>query len=90
MREFYDAHPYPPPITDLERHRELYRNPQRRRALFRLFWPARPQQPDRNILVAGCGTSQAATYALSEPEARVTGIDVSETSLGFTRQLQKK
>ena len=38
VREFYDAHPYPPPITDLERHRELYRNPQRRRALFHLFW----------------------------------------------------
>ena len=90
MREFYDAHPYPPPITDLERHRELYRNPQRRRALFHLFWPTRPQRPDRDILVAGCGTSQAATYALSEPEARVTGIDVSETSLSFTRRLQKK
>ena len=90
VREFYDAHPYPPPITDLERHRELYRNPQRRRALFHLFWPTRPQRPDRDILVAGCGTSQAATYALSEPEARVTGIDVSETSLSFTRRLQKK
>jgi SAM-dependent methyltransferase len=90
VREFYDAHPYPPPIADLARHRELYRNPERRRALSHLFWPTRPQQPNRDILVAGCGTSQAATYALSEPEARVTGIDISETSLGFTLALQKK
>jgi SAM-dependent methyltransferase len=90
VREFYDAHPYPPPITDLARHRELYRNPERRRVLSHLLWPARPQRPNRNILVAGCGTSQAATYALSEPDARVTGIDISETSLGFTRALQEK
>jgi SAM-dependent methyltransferase len=90
VREFYDTHPYPPPITDLARHRELYRNPERRRALSHLFWPARPQRPNRDILVAGCGTSQAATYALSEPDARVTGIDISETSLGFTRALQEK
>jgi SAM-dependent methyltransferase len=90
VRAFYDAHPYPPPITDLARHRELYRNPERRRALFHLLWPAQTQRPNRDILIAGCGTSQAATYALSEPDARVTGIDISETSLGFTRQLQKK
>ena len=90
LREFYDAHPYPPPITDLARHRELYRNPERRRALFHLLWPARAQKPNRHILIAGCGTSQAATYALSEPDARMTGIDISETSLSFTRGLQEK
>jgi SAM-dependent methyltransferase len=90
VREFYEAHPYPAPITDLARHRELYRNPQRRRVLSHMFWPARPPRPNRDILVAGCGTSQAATYALSEPGARVTGIDISERSLDFTRALQEK
>jgi SAM-dependent methyltransferase len=90
VRAFYNSHPYPAPITHLERHRELYKNPERRRALFHLLWPARIQRANRDILVAGCGTSQAATYALSEPESRVTGIDISETSLRFTRRLQRK
>jgi SAM-dependent methyltransferase len=47
-------------------------------------------RPTRRILIAGCGTSQAARYALSEPDARVAAIDVSETSLRHTRHLQKK
>ena len=41
-------------------------------------------------LVAGCGTSQAAALALREPEARVTAIDISETSLRHTRELKQK
>jgi SAM-dependent methyltransferase len=44
----------------------------------------------RKILVAGCGTSQAAKYALAEPDAHVTAIDLSETGLRHTRGLQKK
>jgi SAM-dependent methyltransferase len=90
VRAFYESHPYPAPIKDLDRHRELYRNPDRRRALSLLLWPTEKQRPDREILVAGCGTSQAAVYALREPDARVTAIDISETSLSHTRDLQQK
>jgi SAM-dependent methyltransferase len=90
LRAFYESHPYPAPIKDLDRHRELYRNPDRRRALSLLLRPTAKQRPDREILVAGCGTSQAATYALREPDARVTAIDISETSLRHTRDLQQK
>src|SRR5215469_3908190 len=90
VRAFYESHPYPAPLRDLDRHRELYRNPVRRRALSLLLWPTEKPQPDREILVAGCGTSQAAAYALREPEARVTAIDISETSLSHTRELQEK
>jgi hypothetical protein len=89
VRAFYDAHLYPPPITDLAPHRELYRNTERRRAMFHLLWPGRPQRPNRDIPIAGCGTSQAVTYALSEPDARVIGIDISETGLSFPRAAQK-
>ena len=32
VRAFYESHPYPAPIGNLDRHRELYRNPDRRRA----------------------------------------------------------
>jgi SAM-dependent methyltransferase len=90
VRAFYESHPYPAPLRDLDRHRELYRNPDRGRALSLLLWPTKKPRPDREILVAGCGTSQAATYALREPDARVTAIDISETSLCHTRDLQQK
>ncbi|MGC2199571.1 MAG: class I SAM-dependent methyltransferase [Stellaceae bacterium] len=90
VRAFYEGHPYPAPIGNLDRHRELYRNPDRRRALSLLLRPTEKQRPDRQILVAGCGTSQAATYALREPDAHVTAIDISETSLSHTRDLQQK
>jgi SAM-dependent methyltransferase len=90
VRAFYEDHPYPAPISDLDRHRELYRNPDRRRALSLLLWPTEKQRPDREILVAGCGTSQAAAYALREADAQITAIDISETSLRHTRDLQQK
>jgi SAM-dependent methyltransferase len=81
VRAFYDRHPYPAPLTNLDRYIELYRNPDRHRALALLFWPTERPRADREILVAGCGTSQAARHALREPGARVTAIDISETSL---------
>jgi SAM-dependent methyltransferase len=90
VRAFYESHPYPAPLADLDRHRELYRNPDRRRAWSLLLWPAEKPRADREILVAGCGTSQAAIHALREPDARVTAIDISETSLRHTRELQGK
>jgi SAM-dependent methyltransferase len=90
VRVFYESHPYPAPLGNLDRHRELYRNPDRRRARSLLLWPAKKPRPDRHILVAGCGTSQAAVYALREPDARVTAIDISDTSLRCTRDLQRK
>jgi SAM-dependent methyltransferase len=90
VRAFYESHPYPPPLRSLDRHRELYRNPDRRRALSLLLRPTEKPRTSRKVLVAGCGTSQAAAYAMREPDARVTGIDVSEKSLGHTRELQRK
>jgi len=90
VRAFYDSHPYPAPIDSLDRHRDLYRNPDRRRALSLLLWPTEKRRANREILVAGCGTSQAAIHALRDPDARVTAIDISETSLRHTGDLQRK
>jgi SAM-dependent methyltransferase len=44
----------------------------------------------QSILVAGCGTSQAAKVALREPDADVVAIDISDTSLGHLRALRQK
>jgi SAM-dependent methyltransferase len=86
---FYENHPYPPPVDDLEAYRKAW-NEQRRRAESHLFWPAEPYREDRSVLVAGCGTTQAAHYALRWPRARVIGIDVSAKSIAFTQGLKHK
>jgi 2-polyprenyl-3-methyl-5-hydroxy-6-metoxy-1,4-benzoquinol methylase len=42
---------------------------------------------DANVLIAGCGTGrEAATVALTYPEATVTAIDLSESSLDYARR----
>ena len=68
VTDFYESHPYPPPVDDLEAYRKLWDEP-RRRADSHLIWPHEPYRDDRTILVAGCGTTQAAHYALRWPRA---------------------
>jgi len=90
VRAFYERMPYPPPVADLDAQRALCGDPMRRRALFHQAWPAQTQREDYEILVAGCGTSQAVRYAFREPGARITAIDISEASLLHTRHLANR
>ncbi|UCC89521.1 MAG: class I SAM-dependent methyltransferase, partial [Anaerolineales bacterium] len=90
VRLFYDRHPYPPPVADLDRYRQLWREPDRRRADYHLLWPTTGYREDLEVLIAGCGTAQAARHALRQPGARVTGIDISATSIHHTRQLKRQ
>jgi len=90
VRDFYDRYPYPRPIDNLENYQRLWQDQQRRHADFHLFWPAKPYKEDQSILVAGCGTSQAAKHALRWPGAQVTGIDCSATSVRHTKDLKDK
>ena len=90
IRDFYTRHPYPPPVENLDRARDEWRDPGRQRADYHLFWPYLPYRADLDILVAGCGTWQAAKYALCRPTARVAGIDVSTTSLEHTERLKQQ
>ena len=82
---FYERHPYPPPRDELEGWDDG-----RRRVESHLFWPAEPYRDDRSILVAGCGSTQAARAALRWPRARVVGIDVSAASLQSSSKLKRK
>lgn len=86
---FYETHPYPPAVDDLGAYRQTW-NDARRRADACLFWPTQRFREDLRILVAGCGTSQAAKYAVRWPHAQVTGIDVSHASLAQTRRLKQR
>ena len=90
VRDFYDRYPYPPPVDNLEKYRQRWQDRQRRCADYHVFWPTRRYREDKSILVAGCGTSQAAKHALRWPEAQVTGIDCSATSVRRTEDLKKK
>src|SRR3954464_6185488 len=90
VRDFYDRYPYPAPVESLDSYRRHWEDPQRRRVDFHLFWPHRPYKEDRSILIAGCGTSQAAKHALRWPAAQVTGSSPRATSVRCTEQLKRK
>jgi SAM-dependent methyltransferase len=90
VRDFYERYPYPRPIDSLEKYQRLWQDRQRRRADYHLFWPSRSYREDHSILIAGCGTSQAAKHALRWPAAQVTGIDFSATSVLCTEELKRK
>jgi SAM-dependent methyltransferase len=90
VRDFYERYPYPRPVESLDNYRLRWQDLQRRRADHHLFWPARPYREDHSILVAGCGTSQAAKHALRWPASQVVGIDFSATSVRCTEELKRK
>ena len=88
--EFYTSHPFPPPIDNLDRARDMWKDENVLRAEYHVMWPHKEYRADIQILVAGCGTWQAARYAISHPAARVVGIDVSPTSIEYNEALKQK
>lgn len=90
VREFYERLPYPRPIESLDNCQRLSHDAQRRRADFHLHWPSTPFRDDHAILIAGCGTSQAAKHAMRWPNAQVTGVDFSGESVRCTEALKRK
>jgi 2-polyprenyl-3-methyl-5-hydroxy-6-metoxy-1,4-benzoquinol methylase len=90
VQDFYERYPYPRPVDNLEQYRRLWQDQRRRHADHHLFWPGRSFREDYSILIAGCGTSQAAKHALRWPKAQVTGIDISATSVRCEEELKRK
>lgn len=90
IRDFYESHPYPGPVEALEAPAEPAIENASRRAEHALYHPFAPYREDASILVAGCGTTQAARHALRWPAARVLGIDVSESSLRQAQALKDR
>jgi SAM-dependent methyltransferase len=84
---FYDAHPYPPPLDNLDALAGRGHDRHGERVEHHLIWPARAPGTVTSILVAGCGTAQAVRHALRRPDARVVGIDISAASLEHSRAL---
>jgi len=85
---FYSDNAYPPPVADLDAYRVQWESPERRRFEHYLMSPSLPFREDPTVLIAGCGTSQAARHAMRWPQGRVVGVDVAESSLRYTAELQ--
>lgn len=88
--EFYEQHPYPPPVPDLAADLSEWSDRERRRTEYHLLFPTQRFRENLDVLVAGCGTFQAARHAIRWPEGGVTGIDVSATSIGHTEELRRR
>ncbi|MFZ1770349.1 MAG: class I SAM-dependent methyltransferase, partial [Caldilinea sp.] len=90
VQAFYDLHPYPPPVDELNAYRRRWQDESRRRADFHLHWPRRAYRTGLQVLIAGCGTSQAARHALRQPDDAVVGIDFSAASVRHSETLKRK
>ena len=86
----YEKWQYPEPIQNLETwlsNNWQWFDPSH---AHRILWPDRPLQPDLDILIAGCGTNQAAVFAYTNRASRVVAIDVSQPSLDHSKYLKDK
>lgn len=88
IETFYDEHPYPPPTAELPQGGSAAGGADR--VAHHLNWPRRSSAEISSILIAGCGTSQAARHAARNPHRRVVGIDVSQASIEHTRRLAEQ
>jgi SAM-dependent methyltransferase len=90
VRQQYERWPYPQPIEDLGAWLQSnwqWFDPSHAHLQ---LWPDRPEAQDLEILIAGCGTNQAAVFATTNPTARVVGIDVSQSGLAHESHLKEK
>jgi SAM-dependent methyltransferase len=86
----YERWTYPVPIQDLEAWLKTnwqWFDPSH---AHRILWPDREYKPDLDILIAGCGTNQAAVYAYTNPAAKVVAVDISQPSLNHQQYLKDK
>jgi SAM-dependent methyltransferase len=86
----YEKWTYPEPIQNLETwaaNNWQWFDPSH---AHRVLWPDRPPRAVVDILIAGCGTNQAAQIAYNNRAARVVAIDVSQPSLDHEKFLKDK
>jgi SAM-dependent methyltransferase len=88
----YEKWAYPAAISDLSdpANAEAIASFRSLGNLIPVYWPSGQPQANLDILVAGCGTIAAASYAYLYPQCRVVGVDISRTSLAHEQRLKEK
>jgi SAM-dependent methyltransferase len=88
----YEAWVYPRPISDMAQAvaTDDYWDLSDPSLVRRKLWPRKIEPDNLSILIAGCGTVQAAYYAFANPSSHVVGIDISAASLGHQAYLKQK
>ena len=86
----YERWRYPQPIPDLEAwavNGWQWFDPSHAQPM---LFPGREYKPDLDILIAGCGTNQAAMFAYMNPTSKVVAVDISQPSLDHQQYLKDK
>ena len=86
----YEKWMYPEPIQDISEWVKTGYEACDPTHAHRILWPDREYRPDMDILIAGCGTNQAAVIAYNNPAAKVVGVDISQASLNHQKYLKDK
>jgi SAM-dependent methyltransferase len=87
----YTRYPFPEPGDDIPTwlktfHYDFYEP----KSYGAQLWPEGRPRADLNVLVAGCGSMQAAVMAYNNPDCRVTGMDFSESSIAHEERLRDR
>ena len=91
VQQLYEQQPYPVPPTDMSEFVAGKMFPAGSPAdFFHLYWPNKTFTDKLEILIAGCGTAQATEFAITNPNASITAVDLSSRSLEHTRMLLDK
>lgn len=92
VQEQYSNWVYPDPIEDMVHAITVnnYLEIGDPLAYWPLMWPHKRSIDKLDILVAGCGTNQAAYYACRNPHWNVIGLDISDSSLEHQTKLKTK
>ncbi len=80
VREHYEKHPYPsyPLIASVRRYDTCHLNLE---SLWGRFNGKLPDQKIKKILIAGCGSFAPYPFAVANPDAEITALDISNKSL---------
>ena len=84
VRRHYESHPYPryPLLASVPRHDTYALNLD---AIWTRFNGCMLQPQDKSILVAGCGSFAPYPFALANPDAQTTALDLSRSNLRRAR-----
>jgi SAM-dependent methyltransferase len=87
----YTRYPYPEPAEDIPTWLQSFNYDIYHPGDYAgLFWPEGRPRSRLKILVAGCGSMQAAVIAHQNPDCQATGIDFSRASIAHEERLRDR